>query len=610
VSELPDRPAFSTGLKIIARLCRPAKRAMIGSSILAVAATLLEVVPFIMLFVAVSDLVDGDATAGRFVVLGAIAALSSVVRFVVWGRALHISHVAAFDVIRDLRLQVAEKLATLPLGWFTRRRSGQVQRALTEDVQRLEVLLAHAIPELVSALCFWVVAAIALIVIDPWLALASLVFAPVAFFVLWRGLRDTSDDVRRSTSASDDLHASAAELLRNPDVLHLFDAHGAVSAPTRAGADAHTAAEVRWSRRYATLGTGFRVLVTADFVAVLPVGVWLIATDRTDVTSLLLVLLLGAGIHQPLERAYRLGFRLSWVSYGAAVVDEMLGSTSLPERTPTQRPASNDIEFRNVTFSHEPGTPTLRDISFRVDPGEAVALVGPSGGGKSTLVRLLARFWDVDSGSISIGGVDVREMAVSDLLSRQALVFQDAFLFADSVADNLRVARRDATDDELVAACRAAQIHDVVMGLPDGYDTVLGAPGAGLSGGERQRLTIARAMLRDAPIVVLDEATAMADPDNEAAIQAAISELIVGRTLIVIAHRLRTVTGADRIVVIDDGEIVAEGRHEQLLDDGGRYAEMWDDMIAAEGIGLGAPVAGAVAISGVEPERGEIGGAP
>lgn len=587
MSELPERPPFTAGLRIVARLCRPAKRAMGVSSALAVISTLLEIVPFIVLFLAVRDLVDGTADAGRFAWLGAIAAVSSALRFLVWGRALHISHVAAFDVVRDLRLGVAEKLATLPLGWFSNRRSGQVQRTLTEDVQRLEVLLAHAIPELVSAISFWVVAAIALVVIDPWLGLASLVFAPVAFYVLSRGLRDTSDDVRRSTAASDDLHASAAELLRHPDVLRLFDAHGAVSAPTRAGADAHTAAEVRWSRRYATVGTAFRVLVTADFVAVLPVGVWLIATGRTDLTSLLLVLLLGAGIHQPLERAYRLGFRLSWVSYGGAVVDEMLRATSLPEPTAPKTPTSNRIDVEHVSFSHEPGVPTIRDVSFTVEPGEVVALVGPSGGGKSTLVRLLARFWDVDEGSVRIGGVDVRDMAVSDLLARQALVFQDAFLFADSVADNLRVAKRSASDEELVAACTAARIHDVVMALPDGYDTILGSGGGGLSGGERQRLTIARAMLRDSPIVVLDEATAMADPDNEAAIQAAISELVAGRTLLVIAHRLRTIAGADRIIVIDEGEIVEAGRHDELLVAQGRYASMWADMVAAESIGLG-----------------------
>lgn len=586
MSDLPDRPAFSAGLRIVARLCRPARNVMLVSSVLAVVATLFEIVPFVVLYIALSWLVDGTSDGSGFAVLAIVAATASIARFVVWGRALHVSHVAAFDIVRDLRLDVARKLATLPLGWFSKRRSGQVQRTLTEDVQRLEVLLAHAIPELVSAVCFWIGVAVVLVVVDPLLAAAALIAAPIAFFVLWLGVRDASDDVRRSTAASDDLHANAAELLRNPDVMRLFDAHGAVTAPTRAAADAHTAAEVRWSTRYATLGTAFRVLVTADFVAVLPVGVWLLAEGRTEVTTFLLVLLLGAGIHQPLERAYRLGFRLSWVSYGGAVVDDMLHATSLPEPASPQSPTSNRIEFRSVSFAHEPERPTLVDVDLSIEPGTVTALVGPSGAGKSTLVRLLARFWDVDDGAILIGGVDVRDMAVDDLLGRQALVFQESFLFADTVAANLRVGRADATDAELIDACRAARIHDVIAALPDGYDTDLGGDAAGLSGGERQRVTIARAMLRDAPIVVLDEATAMADPDNEAAIQQAIGALVAGRTLLVVAHRLRTITGADQIVVVDEGRIVELGTHDVLVDAGGRYSAMWDDMQFAEQVVL------------------------
>ncbi len=586
MSDLPDRPAFSAGLRIVAHLCRPARRVMLVSSVLAVVATIFEIVPFVVLFIALRRLVEGSADGAGFVVLAGVAAVASVARFVVWGRALHVSHVAAFDVVRDLRLDVARKLATLPLGWFSKRRSGQVQRTLTEDVQRLEVLLAHAVPELVSAVCFWIGVAIVLVVVDPLLGAAALVVAPIAFFVLWLGVRDASDDVRRSTSASDDLHANAAELLRNPDVMRLFDGHGAVTAPTRSAADAHTDAEVRWSSRYATLGTAFRVLVTADFVVVLPVGVWLLAQGRTEVTTFLLVLLLGAGIHQPLERAYRLGFRLSWVSYGGAVVDDMLQATSLPEPPHPKTPISNRVEFRDVSFSHEPQRPTLVNVDLVIEPGTVTALVGPSGAGKSTLVRLLSRFWDVDHGAILIGGVDVRDMAVADLLGRQALVFQESFLFADTVAANLRVGRADATDAELIEACRAARIHDVIDALPNGYHTHLGGDSAGLSGGERQRVTIARAMLRDAPIVVLDEATAMADPDNEAAIQEAIGALVAGRTLLVVAHRLRTITGADQIVVVDDGRIVERGTHEQLVEAGGRYEAMWNDMRIAERVVL------------------------
>jgi ATP-binding cassette subfamily B protein len=587
MSDLPERPDFTAGLRILARLCRPALRPMVVSTGLAIVSTVLELVPFIAFFLAIRDLLDGTVDGGRLLVLALVVTVASAARFATWSWALKISHLAAFDVMAELRLEIARTLAQLPLGWFSRRRSGKVQRALTEDVQRLEVLLAHAIPELASALVFWVAAAIWLLAVDWALALAALGLAPVAFFVQWLGMYDSSVHVRRITAAADDLHGRAAEVLRHPPVVRLFDRFGAVTGPIEEAIDEAVAADEAWSRRYASTGSGFRVLITADFVVALPVGVWLLTRGSTDAPSLVLVLLLGAGILQPLERAYRLGFRLSWISYAGATVDAMLQETALPEPQHPQPPRPGPVEFDGVTFAHEPPTPTVSDVTFRAEVGEVTALVGPSGAGKSTLARLLARFWDVDTGAIRVGGVDVRDLHSSDLFAQLALVFQDPFLFSDTVAENLRVGRSDATDDELVAACRAARIHDTIAALPDGYDTHVGAGGVDLSGGERQRLTIARAMLRNAPIVVLDEATAMADPDSEAAIQEAISELVAGRTLIVIAHRLRTVASADRIVVVDGGRVVETGRHSDLVTAGGTYAAMWNDMLIAEATHLG-----------------------
>lgn len=602
VGAVPERPHFTQGLRILARLCRPAKRQMVVSTLLALVSTALELVPFITIYLAIDDLVGGTATGGRLATLAAISAIASLLRFRLWSTALEISHLAAFDVMRELRLDVARTLATLPLGWFSRGRSGHVQRVLTDDVQRIEAVLAHAIPELVSALTFWVGASVWLLLADWQLGLAALAFGPLALLCVWLGQRDSSDHVRRSTAASDDLHAGAAEALRHPDVVRLFDGHRSITGPIHDAIDRHVAAEQGWSRRYATLGTAFRVLIRADFVLVLPVGVWLVADGGTAATTFLLVLLIGAGVNQPLERAYQLGFQLSWYSYGGAVIERMLHETALPEPDHPHTPTGQLIEFDRVSFAHDPPTPTLHDVSFTAAPGTVTALVGPSGAGKSTIVRLIARFWDVDAGAIRIGDTDVRDLRVADLLGRMALVFQDPFLFSDTVAGNLRVGRPDATDAELVAACRAAQIHDVIVALPQGYDTPIGSGGAELSGGERQRLTMARAMLRNAPIVVLDEATAMADPDNEAAIQDAISALVAGRTLIVVAHRLRTIAGADQIIVVDGGTIAEVGTHAELLAADGRYASMWTDMVHAEAIHLGGTATEVAATSPTGPE--------
>ncbi|MEO1064577.1 MAG: ABC transporter ATP-binding protein [Actinomycetota bacterium] len=591
--DLEERPPFTTGLRILARLTRPAARRMTVATALALVSTVLELAPYLLLFLAIDQVIAGDADAGSLLVLAGLSALASVARFWLWGRALLISHIAAFEVMHDLRLEVARKIATFPLGWFTRRRSGQIQRVLVEDVQRLEVLLAHAVPELVSAVAFWVVGAAWLVAVDWRLGLAALSLAPVAFFLMWLGMRDSTAYVRRITDAGDRLHGSGAEVIGRLDVVRLFDVGGGLTAPVRRAVRDAADADVQWSERYAWQGTGFRVLMTADLVVVLPLGLWLFSRGGVSLTDLLLVLLLAAGVHQPLERAYRLGFRLTWISYAGAVVDRVLGTASIPEPELSAAPDGADVELRSVRFRHDvDAEPAVDGASFVAPAGQVTALVGPSGAGKSTIARLIGRFWDVDEGAVLVGGVDVRDLRVDDLMAHVSVVFQDTFLFADSVADNLRVARPDATDDELVEVARAANVHEVIAGLPDGYDTVLDEGGGGLSGGERQRLAIARALLADTPVVVLDEATAFADPENELEIQQAIGALTRDRTLIVIAHRLRTVVDADQILVVDNGRIVERGRHDELLAAAGVYAGLWADTLAAESVDLGSAVRG------------------
>ncbi|MEM9712572.1 MAG: ABC transporter ATP-binding protein [Actinomycetota bacterium] len=591
--DLDERPPFTTGLRILVRLTRPAARRMAVATALALASTLLEIAPYLLLFLAVESVISGDADTGSLLLLAGLSALASIARFWSWGKALLISHVAAFEVMHDLRIEIARKMATFPLGWFTRRRSGQIQRVLVEDVQRLEVLLAHAVPELVSAIAFWIVGASWLIVIDWRLGLAALALVPVAFFLMWLGMRDSTAYVRRITDAGDRLHGSGAEVIGRLDIVRLFDAGGGLTAPVRRAVRDAADSDVEWSERYAWQGTGFRVLMTADLVVVLPLGLWLFADGSVSLTDLLLVLLLAAGVHQPLERAYRLGFRLTWISYAGAVVDRVLGTASIPEPEVSAEPQGADIELRSVRFRHDAAAePAVDGVSFVAPAGRVTALVGPSGAGKSTIARLIGRFWDVDEGAVLIGGVDVRDLRVDDLMAQVSVVFQDTFLFADSIAGNLRVARPGATHAELIAAAEAANVHHVIEALPDGYDTVLDEGGGGLSGGERQRLAIARAVLADTPVVVLDEATAFADPENELEIQEAIASLTRDRTLIVIAHRLRTVVDADQILVVDGGLVVEHGRHDELLAADGVYAGLWADTLAAESVDLGSAVRG------------------
>lgn len=324
---------------------------------------------------------------------------------------------------------------------------------------------------------------------------------------------------------------------------------------------------------------GFTALLNSAYLFVLPVGILLAPGARdwpTFVLSLVFYLLFVHSISSVFQKILYVSEDSMIASASIGRIDSVLGLGELVSVGDAQVPRDASVSFEHVSFAYEEGAPlALDDVSFTVPAGSVCAIVGPSGSGKSTIANLVARFWDVDRGCVRVGGADVRSMDPDELMGQLSLVFQDFHLFRESIADNIRRGRDGATDAEVVAAAKAAQAHDFIEQLPDGYDTVVGAAGVHLSGGEGQRIAIARAILSDAPVVVLDEATAFADPENERSIQQAFEKLMDGKAVLMIAHRMRTVAGADHIVVIDDGRVVEEGDHGHLLEQGGLYARLW-----------------------------------
>ena len=486
-------------------------------------------------------------------------------------------------------MRIGQRLGYVPLGFLTSKRSGQIQRVLGDDIERLELFLAHIVPDAVSAFTSMLFLIVWLFVVEWRMALVSLVVVVIALPIMGKGIRIGSGKLSEYTRSMGRMNSSIVEFIRAMPIVRTFNGTGRVFGETKAAIDDAAKYEADWGREFLPLFTVFYVLVTSPVLTIIPFGLLFWHLGMIDTSSLLFFFIAGLGFTLPLMRLLHVMATMAHIGLGARLVRELDEADVLPQAGEDTVVDGAHIEVNDVGFSYENGTDpsrqALKGITFRAEPGTVTAIVGPSGAGKSTLARLIARFWDVGDGAIRIGGVDIREMPMVQLMDQVSFVFQETFLFNSSVAANLRLAKPDATDEEIVEAAKAARAHEFISTLPQGYESSLGEAGDRLSGGERQRLAIARAVLKQAPVVILDEATAFADPENEVALQEAVDGLAEGRTVI-IAHRLSTVAGADQTIVLDEGRIVERGRHEELIEQGGLYAQMWEAFSSASQIAL------------------------
>lgn len=570
------------------------------SVLLSILGTQCQLVPFLSIYQVMAELLRHAATGAilhtEFMIRWALYGLAGlIVGYVLAYAGGMMAHTFAYRVICGVRLKVAEHIGKLPMGYITNNSIGKTKQVLDADVEQIETFLAHQLPDFVSTLVMLLAMFIIMFSQNVWLAFSCLIPIVVGFVcqfaVMIKILK--SGGLKENFDALEKISSSSIQYVQGMPSIKIF---GQTVKSFRKFYEDIISYRDFTTKMTEVIRPGyvlFRMFVLSVATFTVPVGLLLFLQKPGDVAfvvTFLFFLIVGPGAATPTLKLRSFSESMNVVTEGVKRVDEVLNEKPLPEPTHKGSPsgreggldrskaqAGYDISFHNVSFSYEAeGRKILNHVSFAAKQGEITALVGPSGAGKSTIAELIPRFWDVTEGSIEIGGVNIQDMSIHDLMEQMSFVFQESFLFSDTIFNNIALGKPGATKEQVEQAAKAAQCHDFIMALPNGYQTKIGDGGVYLSGGEQQRVSIARAILKNAPILILDEASAYADAENEHEMQIALQSLIKNKTVIMIAHRLTTICNANQILVVDSGQIKEHGTHDELLKKHGLYAAMWD----------------------------------
>lgn len=555
---------------------------LIRAVLLALVGVLAGLLPYFAAARIIIGLINGERQMAFYLLWCGLGLLGYWARTLLYNLALSISHKATFSILKEIRRRVLAKLPRMPLGTIVDTSSGKIKQIVVDQVDSMERVLAHLLPEMTANVIAPVCILIYLFVLDWRMALLSLVSIPVGMIFMMLIMKEYGKDYEGAVKVTQEMNETIVEYIGGIEVIKAFNqgkkSYGKFSDRVRANASYY----YNWMKKCQfNMSLGFAISPTT-LLTVLPVGWLMYRGGSLSMETFVTAIILSLSIVGPLLAAMNFTDDLAKVGTIVGSVDEILGGEEQRHKKTPVTLGKPDIALSHVSFGYHEDKEILHDVSLTIPAGTMTALVGPSGSGKSTIARLIAGFWDVTKGTITLGGVEERNIPLEQLYGQVAFVSQDNYLFDESVRENIRMGRPDASDAEVEAVARAAGCDAFIRGLEHGYDTMVGGGGAHLSGGERQRIAIARAMLKDAPIVILDEATAYMDPENEAIVQRAVAKLVQGKTLIVIAHRLSTITGADQIVVVQDGQIVSAGTQETLLKSCPLYRDMWQAHIGAK----------------------------
>ncbi len=577
-----------SGMGRLMELAATKKPLMISSVILSALASVASFIPYIAIYFIVREIMGAypdfhGLDVKKTIGYGWIAFGGILGNILLYFAALVCSHLAAFGTLYDLKVNFAAHIARLPLGFHLTAGSGKVRKIMDENIEKVEGFIAHQLPDIVAAFVAPVVMTVILVSFDWRFGLAALAGIIAAFFVEFKAYGNASAKTMmdKYQTTLEEMNNASVEYIRGITVVKAFKQTVYSFRRLHETIKSYTGFVIPYTLSWENYMSGFTTIVNNIYLFLIPAGI-LIGTRTSDyknfAVTFIFYLLFVPSISSIMLKIMYVSTNSMQIISGVERMDSILNKTPLAETTEPKTCTNCGIEFKNVSFSYDEDSETqaLTDVSFTAEQGKITAIVGPSGGGKSTIAHLIPRFFDITKGSIRIGGVDIRDMKLDYLMDKVSFVFQDVYLFKQSIMDNIRIGNQNATDEQVIAAAKAARCHEFIEKLPQKYNTVIGSKGIHLSGGEQQRIVIARAIVKDAPIIVLDEATAFADPENEYLIQKAFEKLMQNKTVIIIAHRLSTIRSAGKIVVMEKGRLIEQGKHEELINTKGRYYEMWN----------------------------------
>ena len=546
------------------------------SILLAVLGEMFGIVPFLMVALLADELYRGTTTIQRVLFFSGIAAICQLIKMLLTWRSSLMSHKISFTILKNIREAITDRMAKVPMGVMLETPTGTFKNLIVDNVAKLEDSMAHFMPELPSNIAAPLCSILLIFILDWRMGLASLITIPLGilfFAAMMRGYGPRMENYMRSAN---DMNSSLVEYVSGIQVIKAFNRSASSYGKYSKSVNYFHDSTMEWWSQCWFWNAAARAVLPSTLLGTLPVGAWLYMEGTLSLPVFLISLVVPLGFVAPLMKVSEAMEQVSMIKGNLEQVTAFLKTPELVRPSEPVSLGERTYQFEDVHFGYKE-TEILHGISFQTKPGTMTAIVGPSGSGKSTIAKLMAGFWDVTSGSVRFGGQDIRQIPFEQLMGEISYVAQDNFLFDKSIRENIRMGNPSATNAEVEAAAKAANCHDFIMQLAQGYDTLAGDAGDRLSGGERQRITIARAMLKQASVIILDEATAYADPENEALIQQAISKLVAGKTLIVVAHRLNMIRNADQILVVANGNIAGRGTQEELLRECPIYQKMWQE---------------------------------